>query len=202
MVGKTPHTIDRGAAAGATLVGLLALGLMIGGCARPRKTAPSIDPATLDDMAFQGYLADVPVVTADEACRAMLILADGEDKTKSWDQRRAELLRRGLIRSAWGLRPGDVVSRGTVAYMICEICRIRGGVNRLLLGSWGPGDRRYAHRELVHVGLMSAGTEWQHMTGGQMVALLGKADELMEKKGLYESESLELEAQPALDRGP
>ncbi len=203
MARKTRHIIDhRGTLAGGAVVGLLSLGVILGGCGRPRKTAPDVDPGTLDDMAFQAYLADVPVVTVDEACRAMLILADGEDKTQSWTARRDELVRRGLIRSAWGLRPDHVADRGTVAYMVCEICRIGGGVNRLLLGSWGLGDRRYAYRELVHIGLMPAGTEWQYVTGGQMVALLGKADALMEKKGLYESEAFELEAEPEVGQGP
>ncbi len=195
MLANRRHKIDLADLTRAALVGVLSFGV-IGGCARPRKTAPAVDPAGLDDMGFQAYLADIPLVTVDEACRAMLILADGEDKTKTWSKRREVLLSRGLIRSAWGLQPNNLVDRGTVAFMICRICEIRGGVNCLVLGSVGLGDRRYAHRELVHRGLMPRSTEWQSITGGQMVSLLGKADELMEEKELYGTETFDLGAEP------
>lgn len=174
----------------------LTLTVLAGGCARPRKAATGVDPDTLDEAGFQAHLADVPVVTVDEACRAILILADGRETTKNWSDRSQELLRRGWIRREWNLKPGNIVDRGTVAYMVCKACRIQGGVNRLILGSWGLGDRRYAYRELVYRDLMSPGTEWQYLTGGQMVALLGKADQLMEKKGLYESEKFDLGERP------
>jgi hypothetical protein len=180
-----------------TVLAGLVLILLTGGCGRPRKTQPPVDPATLDDAAFQAYLADVPVVTVDEACRAMLVLADGHDATKDWSQRSQELLRRGWIRSAWGLRPDYMVDRGTVAYMICKICKIHGGVDRLILGSWGLGDRRYAYRELVYRDLMPPGTEYEVVTGGQMVGLMGKADSLMEKKHLYQTEKFDLGEKPA-----
>jgi hypothetical protein len=176
---------------------VLALALLVGGCGRPRKTQPSVDPATLDDTAFQAYLADAPVVTVDEACRAMLILADGHDATKDWSQRSQELLRRGWIRSAWGLHPGDMVDRGTVAFMICKVCKVYGGVDQLILGSWGLGDRRYAYRELVYRELMPPGTEFEVVTGGQLVGLMGKADSLMEKKHLYQTEKFDLGEKPA-----
>jgi len=176
------------------------IGLGSSGCTRPRTTPPPVDTAKLDDAGFQAYLADAPVVTVDEACRAILILADGKDATTNWDERQAELLKRGWIRREWNLSPDHIANRGTVAYMLCEVCRVHGGVNRLLLGSWGPGDRRYAYRELVSREMMPTGTEWGYLTGGQMVSLLGKADALMEKKGLYQSEPINLGEQPKLDK--
>ncbi len=196
MASTTRHQTAVPTIARAALLGAVAVGILTGGCAHRRKTAPPVDPAALDDMGFQAYLADVPVVTVDEACRAMLILADGEDKTKSWPERREVLLRRGLIRAAWGLEPDNIADRGTIAYMACQILKIKGGVNRLILGSWGPGDRRYAYRELIYRGLMPAGSEWQRFTGGQMVSLMGKADEYMERKDLYETEVLTIGEEP------
>lgn len=167
------------------------------GCAHPRKTPVAVDAATLDDMGFQAYLADAPVVTVDEACRAILILADGHDKTRSWEARQALLVQRGLIRQTWALQPENIADRGTIAYMICRICRIKGGVNHLLLGTVGLGDRRYAYRELVYRGMMDSGTEWGFLTGGQMVALLSKADQYMETQGLYGTDTFEIGQEPA-----
>lgn len=173
-------------------VGVLCAVVSVVGCAHPRKTVLETDPSTLDDVTFQAYIADLPVLTVDEACRAVLILYDGQDPSKNWQQRRERALERGLIRKTWRLSPEDVVDRGTVAYMICRTCRIRGGINAMVFGAVGIGDRRYAHRELVYLGLLSQGSVRQAMTGAQMVSLLGKADELMEKKRLYETETLDI----------
>lgn len=191
MTGNLRDIRDRGSLWRALLSALTACA-MVGGCARPRQVQPDVDPTTLDDMSFQAYLADVPVVSVNEACRAMLILADGRDETKTWSERRSVMIERGLIRSAWGLQPDNVADRGTIAFMVCEVCRIKGGVNRLILASWGPGDRRYAYREVVYRKLMPGGSEHHHLTGGQMVSLMGKADAWMDEHGLYESEPIKI----------
>jgi hypothetical protein len=188
---KSIQTTSMGMAVAAVVVSL-SIALLLAGCARPRKTQLATDPATLDDMTFQAYLADIPVVTVDEVCRAMLILSDGEDTSENWEQRREVLLQRDLIREAWRLEPNNLADRGTIAFMVCKLCRIKGGVNALLFGSIGLGDRRYAFRELVYRGVIPPGNYWQTMTGAELVSLLGKADEFMEKKGLYETESLDI----------
>lgn len=175
----------------------LTLMLIASGCSHARRTQMDVDPATLDDMSFHAYLANVPLVTVDEACRAMLILADGEDTSESWEQRRDKLLERGIIRPAWNLNPEHLINRGTVAFMVCKVCRIHGGVNMMLLGNMGIGDRRYAYRELVYRELLPTGSEWAYFTGGELIALLTKADKLMEKKGLYEVETTQVPVQVA-----
>src|SRR5262249_12073876 len=136
------------------------LTLLLGACAMPRKENPEVDPNTLGDVEFQGYLADVPLVTVDEAYRAMLILADGEDTSKTFDERREKLESRGIARPQWGLRPENIVDKGTVAFMVCRICKIRGGVNMHVFGALGLGDRRYAMREVVYEKLMDESSDY------------------------------------------
>ncbi len=179
------------------LVGCFTLAFLAPACTHERRTEMDVDPAQLDDMSFHAYLANVPLVTVDEACRAMLILADGEDTSESWEQRRDELLSRGIIRSAWDLDPEHLINRGTVSFMVCKVCRIHGGVNMMLLGNLGIGDRRYAYRELVYRDMLPAGSEWSFFTGGELIALLTRADKLMEKKGLYEVETTRADAEVA-----
>jgi hypothetical protein len=162
------------------------------GCAFPRKTAPAVDPATLSDEAFQAYLAKVDLVTVDEAYRAVLIVADGEDTCKGFEERKAKLESRDLVRTAWNLQPQNVIDVGSVAYMVCKICRIRGGVDMNLIGSTGLGDRRYATRELVYREMLDDSVAYQFMTGARLVGLLAKADALMAKKGLYPSTGVDL----------
>ncbi|MFQ5502463.1 MAG: hypothetical protein ACE5EQ_09215 [Phycisphaerae bacterium] len=151
-----------------------------------------MDSTTLSDEGFQAYLANAPLVTVDEAYRAMLILADGEDPLEGFEARKANLESRGIARAAWDLHPENVVDAGSVAFMICRICRLRGGVNMHLFGSWGPGDRRYALRELIYRKMVEDMVDYQYMTGPALFALMSKADAVMEKKGLYESAGVDL----------
>ncbi len=151
-----------------------------------------MNSAELSDEGFQAYLAEVDLVTVDEAYRAMLILADGQDGRKNFEERRKELEARGIARAAWNLQPENVIDAGSASYMVCQICQLRGGVGSRLLGSWGLGDRRYALRELVYRKMIEETTDYQYMTGAEMYALMTQADRLMAAKGLYESEGVDL----------
>lgn len=162
------------------------------GCASPRQTAPAVDPATLSDDAFQAYLATVDVVTVDEAYRTMLILADGEDGSKTFDERRQKLEQRGVSKAAWNLKPENTIDIGSVSYMICKICKISGGVDMNTIAALGVGDRRYATRELIYREMIEDAVDYQYMTGARMVGLLGKADALMAKRGLYPNQGIDL----------
>ena len=170
----------------------LAWVLLLSGCTAQRDVVLDVDPDTLSDDGFQAYLAEVPMVTVDETYRAMLILADGEDTSETFEQRRATLEERGIARSAWSLRPADVIDTGSVAYMVCKICRVRGGVNYNLFAKMGLGDRRYAMRELVFLDMLEDSVDYQFMSGPALVALMARADEVMEQKGLYETERIDL----------
>ena len=170
----------------------LACVLPIVGCLGPRKVAPAKDPTGLSDEAFQAYLAEAPFVTVEEAYRAMLILADGEDTCKTHEERAAKLESRGIARAAWKLEPQNVVDAGSVSYMVVKICQIGGGVNFNLFGSWGLGDRRYAMRELVYRKMLEDSADYQAMAGDRLVGLMARAGDLMEKKGLYDSAKIDL----------
>ena len=167
--------------------------LTLGGCSPgPRMTPPDRDPSKLSDVGFQAYLARSATVTVDEAYRAMLILADGEDTSKSFEERREKLESRGIARAAWKLQPDDIIDAGSVAYMVCRICQIRGGVNACLFGSWGLGDRRYALRELQYREMIDEKVDYEYMSGQILVSLMSKADQLMAKKGLYANQGIDL----------
>jgi hypothetical protein len=152
----------------------------------------------LDDFEFvHSYLIAQPTVTVDDAYRAMLILADGEDTAAGFDARRADLEGRGIARAAWGLQADRPIDKGSVAYMVCQILQLQGGVNRIVFGSWGLGDRRYALRELVYRDLMARSPAYRYITGAELANLLRKADEIMQKKGMYGVESVEIGPPPA-----
>jgi len=155
-----------------------------GGCATPKRTfQPAQDPNTLNEIEFVHYLAALPTVSMDEAYQAMLLLADGENSATDFDQRRSILVSRGVVRESWGLGLDDVLDKGTLAYMIVKTCKLSGGVNDALLGSWGLGDRRYALRTAIWHEMMPYGVPYHAVTGGELLAAITTAAEYLEPEG-------------------
>ena len=175
--------------------------LLGAGCSpmlRPEQ-ADRGEQAASDDF-LHDHLQRQPVVTATEAYRAMLLLADGEDTPRSFAAREEELLSRGILRENWKLSRETAVDRGTVAWMTCRVIGMKGGVNMRTAGELGVGDRRYAVRELVYYQLLDPGPPYRYMTGAELVDLIHKADGYMAEQGRYNQPATDLEAlasQPA-----
>jgi len=144
------------------------------------------------DTLLHDHLQKQPMVTAAEAYRAMLILADGEEKYDSFEARRQSLEERGIARPQWGLSRDACIDKGSVAYMVCKILKIRGGVNFAVFGQLGIGDRRYAVRELASMDMMPQTAAYRYITGGELVDLMLKADRYMAEHGAYEEESVDI----------
>lgn len=189
------HT-RRCAAAAAVVLGLLAVG-----CSpmlRPEQ-ADRGEQVTSDDF-LHDHLQRQSVVTAAEAYRAMLMLAEGQDTPRSFAGREEELLSKGILREDWRLSRETALDRGTIAWMTCRIIGMKGGVNMRTMGELGVGDRRYAVRELVYYQLLDPGPPYRYMSGAELVDLMHKADGYMLQEGRYEQPPTDLEAlaaQPA-----
>lgn len=175
------------------LVGLVLAALVSAGCSQTLRPEQADRGEQLDvDALLHEHLQAEPMVTVAEACRVMLLLADGEEQYADFDARRAALEERGITRSAWGLRREACIDRGSIAYMLCRILEIRGGVNLALLGGLGIGDRRYAVRELVYRQLMEPGAPYRYMAGSELVDLAARADRYMAKHGMYDEEEVDV----------
>ncbi len=172
---------------------ILLLGLGAIGCSQMTRVeqAEQGDKAELDDFLHQ-HLQEAPMVTVAEAYRAMLYLADGEEQYDGFEAREAALYERGIARPEWKLQATACIDRGSVAYMVCKICRIRGGVNYTLFGGLGIGDRRYAVRELIYRRMLDEGADYRYLSGAEMVSLMAKADQYMAEHGLYHEESVDI----------
>jgi hypothetical protein len=160
--------------------------LSLTGCSTARRFEPAQDPDTLPGTSFLHYLATVPVVSVEEGCRAILLVADGVEKHRTHQERYAELLRRGMVREAWRLQPGDMLDKGTLAYMAHKVCQLPGGVNTFLLGSWGLGDRRYALKDLSAAGIMPYDVPYRVLRGGELLAVLARIDAYLAEHEIYE----------------
>ena len=169
---------------------LIALAAGAGGCAAhgpgiargtdglaPPTTRPATRPA--DDTDFLEMIEAQPLPTCDDGLRAILVLVDGECAPKTYEARLAECRRRGFVAARWKLAATDRLTRGTLAYMICKACRLRGGVNWYLFG-----NRRYAVREAVFRSLMPDGVAYHGVTGAELIAALNQADRYMTAHGL------------------
>ena len=145
------------------------------------------------DAFLHDHLEKQSMVTVAEAYRAMLMLADGEDKYTDFDARRQALESRGIARAEWGLRREACIDRGSVAYMVCQVIKLRGGINFNLFGRLtGVGDRRYAVRELAYVEIMEPAAPYRYITGGELVDVVAKADRYMAEHGMYPQESADI----------
>ncbi len=156
--------------------------LVLIGCGRPIRTwLPDVDHRELDSTAFLHYLSTVPWATVEEATRAVLLLADGEERFADHEDRLAELARRRAIKPVW-IESGDqLLDRGTLAYMLRRVCRIPPSTNEIVLGRWGVGDRRYALKTCVDAGILSHGSGKKRVSGGELLGAISRADEYLER---------------------
>jgi hypothetical protein len=166
-------------------VGLLIAALLAPGCAAPRRMyQPEQDVVSLPDTVFLHYLTTVPVVTVDEGFRAVLMLVDAPSDASTFCGRREVLERLGAIKPAWNVEPDQVLDKGTLAHMVRTVCDLPLGFNELWLSRLGLGDRRYALRTCVDLGVMSYGLSYAPVTGGELLSVITKAESYLESRFL------------------
>ena len=179
----------------------VALGALAG-CAPQVTIEPAQDHNEYESLDFIHLLAQQPMVTYDQGCRAMLLLADGQEEQPGvFEQRHAELLSRGAVSDRWDLTANDPLDRGTLAYMMFKVCRMPHSLSSWLSGFSGLGDRRYALKNVVHAGVMPYGLPGQIPTGGEVVAALARADDYMAAHGVYQADEVEVVSPSDVDRG-
>jgi hypothetical protein len=139
------------------------------------------------DLFLHQHLQSRAVVTVSEAYRAMVLLAEGEDRFDSFAAREEYLLAKKIVRPEWKLRRDTAIDRGSIAYMVLQILDIRGGVNMNVYGRLlGVADRRYAVRELAYKGIMVDRPPYRLITGPELVDVLALADTYMAENGRYD----------------
>lgn len=175
------------------LIVAVTVAALMGGCSQVMRPEQADQGEQVDSIRFlHQHLQEQPLVTVAEAYRAVLMLADGEDRLDSFAAREEDLLARKIIRPEWKLTRAAAIDRGSVAYMVCRVLQIRGGVNFRTLGALGIGDRRYAARELAYLDLMDRTPPYRYMSGAELVDLMAKADRYMMENGMYAEEPTRL----------
>ncbi len=151
--------------------------MLSGGCAHYREFQPQVEPETYSETQFLHYLSSVPTVTFAEGCRAMLIATDGADHFGNHDERYAALRDRDIVRDSWELDPEQSLDVSTMAFMATKICDIPPSVCSTVFGSWGLGDRRYAHKQASAAQLIPYEPSYKFVTGGELLFTVAKIDD-------------------------
>ncbi len=162
-----------------TLVAAVALtaGMLLAGCEPPGITGAEAKlPEGEQSPGFLDRISSQETVSENDAMRGLLMLLSGQDEAQTFTQRVEDLQKRGVVSSSWSFQADRPITKGRLAYMIYQACKIPGGV---ILTLAGP-SQRYCLRELQYRGMMAQGTFYTSVSGMEYVAVLSRADTWLE----------------------
>jgi len=128
-----------------------------------------------DSAAYLDYISSKPTVTQADAIKGILLLL-GEKRQMTFAQAVKTLLDKRIVSPNWQFNPTKPITKGQVAYMAYQLCRMTGGLTILLTGP----SCRYCLKELQYRGIMSPGMPYNSVTGMEYVAILGRVDEYLQ----------------------
>jgi hypothetical protein len=166
MKAKVKHTAFLAAV-------ILAAGMM--GCSQQAIKVTGAEEKLPDKEGSPGFLdrlSSQTSVSENDAYRGVLMLVDGEDTAETFRQRAEKLVATGTAARAWTHDANRPITRGRLAFMVCKICKIRGGV---VMHVTGP-TQRYCLRELQYMSMISSGGPLSPVTGLEYVAVMTRAD--------------------------
>ncbi len=139
----------------------------------PAPAAGDVAPAA-SDARFFSELAYKDVATAADAARALVIFVSLGSRPGGDFVADKRYLRGQGATSRWleGAAESDPLDKGHLAECLCRALDIQGG---LWMRLFGPVPR-YALRECVYLELMVQGAEYQHVSGGELVGVIDRAD--------------------------
>jgi hypothetical protein len=106
-----------------------------------------------------------------DACRAVLSVVKSEHSDADFASISDDLYRSGIARADWRLLEGSLLTKGTLAYMVCQALEIKGGLTMRLFGI----NRRYALRECIQRRLMLSGSVDEYVTGRELIDVITNA---------------------------
>jgi len=129
-------------------------------------------PAGENSAAFFDRVSSQPTVSENDAMRGVLMLVTGKDEAATFKGRVEALQAKKIVSAGWRLDADRPVTKGRLAYMLYQACKMPGGV---ILTLTGP-SRRYCLREFQYRRMMVRGSMFTPVTGMEFVAVLTRAD--------------------------
>ncbi len=163
----------------AVLLGSLACLAALAGCSKPSLSIASpqaVLPAGENSAKYLDRISSQTRVSQNDAMRGILLLTDGKDECQTFQQRVETLTQRKIVPARWPYQADSPITRGKLAYMLYQACKVSGGV---ILTLAGP-SQRYCLRELQYQGFLSDGAVYGQVTGMEFVAALSRADSFLE----------------------
>ncbi|MBN2581842.1 MAG: hypothetical protein JXL80_02160 [Planctomycetes bacterium] len=131
------------------------------------------------DAEFFMTLSYKQVAMMDDACKAVALLVRGQFDMKDAAACRDFLVERKIARSSWPTAADAPLTKGRLAYMVCQALGIKGGVTMRLFGP----SQRYCLAECEYLELITGGADYEHVTGGELVSVIDRADQYRQAKG-------------------
>lgn len=160
----------------AVTAALLATALLASACTPAEPTISSGQATLPSDQSSARFFSEVArqdSVSQNQAAHGVLMLMhDGKDPAATFAQRVNMLLDAGVVDRSWTFDADKPVTRGQLAYMICQACDFPGGV---VLTLTGP-SQRYCLREMQYRNMMVEGAVYTPVTGFEFVGVMGRAD--------------------------
>lgn len=132
---------------------------------------PSSPPAKESRTAYLRRIFEKDRATYGDACRAMLSLLKDEHTDADFATISGDLSGRGVVSADWNLQEPSLLTKGTLAYMVCQSLGMKGGLTMRVFGM----NRRYALRECQHHGLIAGGTTDEYVSGRELIDVITNA---------------------------
>ncbi|MEM8882612.1 MAG: hypothetical protein AAGD14_00915 [Planctomycetota bacterium] len=146
--------------------------LLLAACARTQLAETEVAGAGKDELDFWDAVATVRAVSNHDALYALLLTYE-IDPGADYAARVAMAKKRGWIREKDTLPEKETARTGWIAKAVCIESGIKGGVTMRVFGA----RERYAVNELNYRRWLPDLTPQQAMTGLQLIALLGEAED-------------------------
>ena len=145
------------------------------GCTAPEGTITG-GQATLaaneNSAAFLDRISSQDRITENDAMRGILMVLEGRDTAQTFKQRVQTLRNKRILSAGADLEAGRSITRGRLAYMIYQACKISGGIMLHLVGP----TQRYCLRELQDRNMMREGFARTPVNGMEFVEAVTKAE--------------------------
>ncbi len=168
--------------------------------------------SVLADNNIYRDLVERGVATYEDGCRAISHFVGVPADTMTFEEVVAELKKKGIIGKRWKYKAEKPLTRGIMAYMICKVLKIKGGLtlraiditNRFTnliskklkikddfaLPDIGMG-KRYAYFECQNMGIVPIGHKKTYLTGHDLLALMFRVEQHIKAKAMEEKQEEE-----------
>jgi len=128
------------------------------------------------DNSFYRVLLSKPNATRQDGARCVYALIGG-DPSAPFEDVLQGLSAKDAFKDEWARSVDESLTKCELAYMICKALDIKGGLTMRIFGVW-PG---YALRELVFMKIMARGAGGKYVSGGELLAVLSRAENYMKQ---------------------